>query len=194
MFGQTGAGKTHFMLEILRRRLIHPFPKNIYYMYNVEQPFMREHPEITFIKGLDFEKMDISQPSVLVIDDLIMESKNKEVGAAFIAGSHHHQISLFYITQNLFPKCDNFRLMSANCHYYVLFYNQRNFSQVHTLTRQIFVGNDRHRILNAYKRSGEQSRGFILLSFSPLLPHQLTVITDYWEICPTVYLTPNCKK
>ena len=40
IFGPTGIGKTQFILEVIRQQLIHPFPENIYYMYNIEQPFM----------------------------------------------------------------------------------------------------------------------------------------------------------
>ena len=40
IFGQTGAGKTYFILEVMRQRLIHPFPQDVYYMYNIEQDFM----------------------------------------------------------------------------------------------------------------------------------------------------------
>ena len=40
IFGQTGVGKTEFMLEVIRQKLVHPFPEQVYYMYNVEQPFM----------------------------------------------------------------------------------------------------------------------------------------------------------
>ena len=187
IFGQTGAGKTQFILRIIRERLIEPFPKNVYYMYGVEQPFMKDNPDIKFIYGLDFEQMDTSEPSLLVVDDLILDT-NKDVASAFIMGSHHKKISIFFITQNLFPNCNTFRLMSANAHYYVLFHNQRNLRQVHTLARQIFVGKDVNRILAAYKRASKKSRGFVLLSFSPLLPKELTVITDYWEPWISIYL------
>jgi hypothetical protein len=78
--------------------------------------------------------------------------------------------------------------MSANTHYYVLFQNQRNFRQINTLARQVFVGKDVNRILEAYKRACQSPRGFILLSFSPLLPNELTVTTDYWQPWLSVYL------
>lgn len=192
VFGQTGAGKTHFILNVIKNKLVHPFPDKIYYMYNVEQDFMKTwnktpNQAITFIKGLDFNQLDTSQPSLLVIDDLIL-STNKDVAEMFILGSHHKQISLFYITQNLFPNDSIFRTMSANAHYYVLFHCQRHFRQVHTLGRQIFVGNDLKRIINAYKRASEKPRGFIVLSFSPLLPKELTVVTDWFEAWPSLYL------
>ena len=192
IFGQTGAGKTYFMLEVIRQKLIHPFPKNIYYMYNIEQDFMyrwneTEEQKITFIQGLGVEQMNTSEPSLLVIDDLLL-STNKEVVEMFILGSHHKQISLFYLTQNLFPNCNMNRTMSNSAHYYVLFHNQRNFRQIHTLAHQIYVGRDVQRITNAYKRASKQERGFVVLSFAQGLPEEITVVTDWWEPCPSIYL------
>ena len=146
-----------------------------------------EDQKISFIQGLDLEKIDASEPSLLVIDDLLL-STNKGLVEMFILGSHHKEISLFYLTQNLFPNCNMSRTMSSNAHYFVLFQNQRNFRQVHTLARQIFVGRDVKRITNAYKRASKQQRGFIVLSFAQDLPEELTVVTDWWEICPSVYL------
>ena len=187
IFGQTGAGKTCFILDVIRYKLVHPFPNNIYYMYKIRQPFMDQINNINFIEGLDFNAIDTNTPSMLVIDDLVL-STNKDVAEMFILGSHHRQISIFFITQNLFPNCNLFRLMSTNSHYFVIFQNQRNFRQVMTLARQIFVGRDIKRITEAYKRASNTLRGFIVLSFSPLLPNELTVVTDWWEQCPSVYL------
>ena len=192
IFGATGVGKTEFILEVIRQRLVHPFPRNIFYLYSIEQDFMstwnqNELQPIKFIKGLNFDQVDTSEPSMVVIDDLLL-STNKIVAEMFILGSHHKQISLFFLTQNLFPNCDLFRTMSANAHYYVIFHNQRNFRQVHTLARQIYVGKDLARISNAYKKAAERQRGFIVLSFAPELPDELTVVTDWWEICPSIYL------
>ena len=187
IYGQTGAGKTHFILEVIRQKLVYPFPKNIYYMYKVRQSFMDKMKNITFIEGLNFDAIDTSSSSFLVVDDLVL-STNKHVAEMFILGSHHKKISIFFLTQNLFPNCSLFRLMSANSHYFVIFQNQRNFRQVMTLARQIFVGKDVQRITQAYKRAATTDRGFIILSFSPLLPKELTVVTDWWESCPSIYL------
>ena len=187
IFGQTGSGKTHFILDVIRQKLIHPFPERIYYMYKIRQPFMDMLDNITFIEGLDFEALNTDKWSMLVIDDLVL-STNKGVAELFILGSHHRQISIFFLTQNLFPNCDLFRTMSANAHYFVIFQNQRNFRQVMTLAHQIFVGKDVDRITEAYKRASRTPRGFIVLSFSPLLPNHLTVVTDWWKKCPSVYL------
>ena len=93
IYGQTGAGKTHFILEVIRQKLVYPFPKNIYYMYKVRQSFMDKLKNITFIEGLNFDAIDTSCSSLLVVDDLIL-STNKHVAEMFILGSHHKKISI----------------------------------------------------------------------------------------------------
>ena len=162
-------------------------------MYNVEQDFMKtlnnnEQHKIKFIKGLNFDELDTTKPSLLVVDDLMLSGKNKDMAEMFILGSHHKQISVFYITQNLFPNCPLFRLMSSNAHYFVLFNSQRHYRQINTLAQQMFCGPDQKRVTNAYLRSSKQPRGFILLTLTPEIPKELTVITDYWEWFPSVYL------
>ena len=180
--GMSGCGKTQFILKVIRTRAIQPFPTNIYYMYKVRQDFMKDFKNILFIEGLDLDKIDTLQPSMVIIDDLMLEN-SKELSEMFILGSHHKMISLFYLTQNIFQNSDLYRLMSANAHYMVVFSNRRN-----TLAHQIFVEKDVNRILEAYKRESLRAHGFIVLCFSPKLPPELTVVTDWWSQCPSVYL------
>ena len=125
IMGPSGAGKTHFILDVIRQELIHPMPKRIFYMYNIEQNFMltwndTEKQHINFIKGLKFDEIDTSEPSMLVIDDFVLSSNN-ELGKMFLMGSHHRQISLFYITQCIFPDDAIFRKMSRNSHFFCYF-------------------------------------------------------------------------
>ena len=194
IFGMSGVGKTTFMLEVLKQKLIHPMPKLVFYMYKTKQKFMETLNDeirdlsITFIEGLNFESLEnISEPSVLIIDDLLL-STDKKVCEQFIVDSHHKKISTFYLTQNLFPKNENFRTMSLNAHYFVLFKNQRSFRQIITLAHQVYSGKDVDRIKNAYIYCMGQERGFIVLCFTSILPPELTVITDYFSKCPSVWL------
>ena len=187
IYGCTGVGKTHFMLRILKEKLIEPFPNQITYMFGIRQGFMNtwnkeNNPKIEFVEGLDFSR--VKDNSVLVIDDLLL-SNNKEVAGAFIMASHHRKISVFYLTQNLFPNDNLFRLMSLNTHYFVLFQNPRNQRQVFTLAQQAFADLSAFKV--AYKRVSLTPRGFILLSFNPLLPKSLTIVTDYWSKYVSVY-------
>ena len=188
IYGCTGVGKTHFMLRILKEKLIEPFPKVITYMFGIRQNFMdswnkENNNKIEFVEGLDFSK--VKDDSVLVIDDLLL-SNNKEVAGAFIMASHHRNISVFYLTQNLFPNDPLFRLMSLNSHYFVLFQNPRNQRQVFTLAQQAFT--DLSAFKAAYKSASLMPRGFILLNFNPLLPEELTIVTDFWSKYISVYI------
>ena len=59
------------MLEVIRKRLVEPWPKNVYYFYTVEQDFMKtwnehEYTPMTFIKGIDLTKIDTSSPSLAI--------------------------------------------------------------------------------------------------------------------------------
>ena len=85
IYGQSGCGKTHFILKVLEKKLIEPFPDNIYYFYKVEQDFMQNYPQITFLKGLAFDEVDTTKPSCVICDDLLLDM-NKELASAFILG------------------------------------------------------------------------------------------------------------
>ena len=193
IFGPPRAGKTQFMLEVLRKKLIHPFPKIVNYVYGgQEQQFMldwneKEEQPINFIKGLQLSDIDFSQPSILIVDDLVL-TQSKELVNCFIRGSHHQSISIFYITQNLFPNCPLFRMMSSAAHYFVIFNSQRHFRQINTLARQMFCGEDVKRVINAYKRASGKNRSFIVLTLVPGFPQELTVMTDWWQWFPSCYL------
>jgi len=68
---------------------------------------------------------DGSQPTMLVIDDLMSET-NQLMADIFTKRSHHHDISVIYMTQNVFDKNKYARTISLNVHYLVLFKNPRD--------------------------------------------------------------------
>jgi len=176
------------MLRILREQLIEPFPKSITWMFGIHQEFMtswnqNNSMKIDFVEGLDFSK--VKKHSILVIDDLML-SNNKEVAEMYILKSHHDSVSTFFLCQNLFPNDPLFRLMSLNSHYFVLFQNPRNQRQVFLLASQAFQDLSAFKL--AYKRASMTPRGFIVLNFNPLLPKEVTIITDFWSKYISVYI------
>lgn len=56
----------------------------------------------------------------------------------FTIHSHHKNISVFILSQNLFSRGKFFRTISLNSHYLVIFKNPRDKSQLNVLARQIF--------------------------------------------------------
>ena len=51
--GPSGSGKTMYVLKLITEQQMEPFPKDIYYLYNIRQDFMKDFPQIIFVQGMD---------------------------------------------------------------------------------------------------------------------------------------------
>ena len=80
---------------------------------------------------------DGSEPSLIVVDDH-MSDINQVVADIFTKISHHRNISILHLTQNLFDENKYARTISLNAHHLVLFKNPRDASQFATLARQMY--------------------------------------------------------
>ena len=108
---------------------------------------------VTFCKGLtDVEEFPADgENRWLVIDDLMDElSGRDELNSLFTKQSHHLNISVFFVVQNLFHK--GLRQVSLNSHYMFLFYNPRDVSTIQNLGRQLFPANPKF-LLKAYEEA-----------------------------------------
>jgi hypothetical protein len=80
---------------------------------------------VTFIKGVpEFENPENS-PTLIVLDDLMDSAYSTKVSQLFTKGSHHRNISLILVTQNLFHQGHSSRDTSLNSKYIVVFKNPR---------------------------------------------------------------------
>ena len=71
-------------------------------------------------------------------DQMIDASKDKRIVNLFTRGSHHRNLSVIYIVQNLFHQGKGSRSISLNSHYLVLFKNPRDKLQILTLAKQMY--------------------------------------------------------
>ena len=191
--GATSSGKTTTVLEIIRQRLIEPWPEKIFYLYGAKQDFMdswnqdKHNSPIEFVSGLELDVLQkFNGPKLLIIDDLCL-TQNKELTNHFIRGSHHLQTTTIYISHSIFLNDDNYRVMSNNCQYMLIMRNKRNLAQLTRLARQI-LGSDYIRIIDAYNYNKNNQFGFVLLSFHPRVPEELLVSTDFFKPCPSIFL------
>lgn len=191
--GATSSGKTTTVLEIIKQKLIDPWPLKTFYLYGARQEFMdrwnhnKQNPPIEFVSGLELQVLEkFDGPKLLVIDDLCL-SQNKDLANHFIRGSHHKQTTTIYISHSIFLNDDNYRIMSNNCQYMLIMRNKRNLAQLTRLARQI-LGTDYIRILEAYNFNKNNQFGFVLLSFHPKVPEELLVSTDFFKKCPSIFL------
>jgi len=91
-------------------------PNKIVCCYGEYQQLFCQYPEVIFHQGLpDLNDFDGSDPVLLIIDD-VMQETNETAANLFTIGSHHRNMSVVYLAQNLFPKkhiCQNYQSQCA---------------------------------------------------------------------------------
>ena len=166
--GPTSSGKTQFVLRLIRHadELIHPPPERILYCYGEFQPSFLELPQIEFHEGFpDVTRFDGRHRYLLIIDDL-MNEVNQNVCNIFTKLSHHRNVSVIFVTQNLFHRNKHVRTMNLNTHYIVLFKNPRDAGQVSTLARQMYPGKSKF-VVEAYEDATKEPYGYLLIDLKP---------------------------
>ena len=75
--------------------------------------------------------LDVNIHNLIVIDDQMIEAgKDNRIVNLFTKGSHHRNLSVICIVQNLFHQGKGNRSISLNSHYLVLFKNPRDKLQI----------------------------------------------------------------
>ena len=93
---------------------------------------------------------------------MIDTSKDKRIVNLFTRGSHHRNLSVIYIVQNLFHQGKGSRSISLNSHYLVLFKNPRDKLQILTLAKQMYPGQTDF-FLNQYEEAVKRPFGYLLI-------------------------------
>ena len=146
--GPSGSGKLVWTKKLLLSSLIQPSPERIIWCFGQWQPLYdnirKKIPRIEFVNGIpdhlnDQHYIDVSKRNILVFDDLMTEAKcDQRIADLFTKGSHHRNISVVYLTQNLFPQGKAGRDIILNTQYMVLFNNSIDRQQVAILARRIY--------------------------------------------------------
>jgi len=114
---------------------------------------------------LTHEVFDGRCPTLLIIDDLMSET-NQLVANIFTIISHHRNVSVLYVTQNVFDKNKFARTISLNAHYLVLFKNPRDAIQFATLARKMYP-HDWKFAVEAYGDATYVPYGYLLVDLKP---------------------------
>ena len=146
--GATGCGKTQFTLKLIKHasKVIDPAPEKIVWCYGVYQKAFGELPHVEFHEGIpDLAMFDGLKRTLLIIDDLMHEADDR-VTKIFTKISHHRDVSVVYLTQNLFFGGKENRTIALNTQYFIIFKNPRDSTQIATLSRQMYPGRSRYMI------------------------------------------------
>ena len=181
--GPTGSGKSFFTKEFIanKDKLFSKNPvKSVLYCYGIYQPLFdemeRQYPFITFHHGLPSESTlkglaSSNEHSLCILDDLMhLATKNDDVELLFVQKSHHMNITVVFISQNLLNQNKNARTISLNTHYFILFKNVCDSQQIKCLARQIYP-NCSKAFLQAYEDATKDPYGYLYVKMSPHAAH-----------------------
>ena len=194
--GGTSSGKSFFTKRLLENasQMIHPAPDRTIYCYGEWQPMFREMKHVEFVRGLTeslVSRENLSGHTCLVIDDLSDEVDEKLIGSLFSKMSHHRDISVIFLLNNLYYRgLKNMRDISLNTHYLVLFKTARDQSSVTTIARQM-LGKDYKLMLSAYEDAVREKYGYLLVDSKPATPDILRLRTKIFPGEATVCYTNN---
>jgi len=129
------------------------------------------------------------KPCLIILDDLLNEVYSKDVCDLFTKGSHHRNISLILITQNLFHQGRFCRDISLNAKYSVAIKNVRDKSQFQYLARQVHP-EDSDSLYKAYLDATERPHGYLILDFAQDTDDRLRYRTNVFpdEYPPIIYV------
>ena len=188
--GPSSSGKTVFVKKLLEQKndVILDTPERILWCYGEFQPLFQKLsdsvPGIQFVEGLPDDWSDHLDPrhkSLIVIDDLMSECGNdSRITKLFTKGSHHRNLSVVYIVQNLFYQSKESRTISLNCHYIVLFKNPRHRSQITHLAKQMYPNQTRF-MSEAYFDTTEEPYGYLFVDLKPNTPEKYRLRTNIFK-------------
>jgi len=157
---------------------------------NLVQEWKNECPQKEYIEELA-EKHSKSGGLTVIIDDLISQI-NKDMVDLFQVVSHHSNVNIFFIAQNLFQDDKKYRNMRLNANYIVLFKNPANQKQATTFINQ-FSPLYSKQLLDVYNKITRRGYSYLLFDLHQDTPDEIRVRTKVFpqEGLLEVYVPPN---
>ena len=174
--GPSQSGKTTFVLDLLDQRDV-AFKCNInrvVWCYGIYQPKLNAllQSKGFILHSNIVDVSDIQPYDIVVLDDLIHESKNsQDVTAMFTRAAHHKPCFIIFLMQNLFPPGKEARTRSLNTHYYVILKNPRDKSQIEFLARQILPRQPKT-LVNIFEAATEKPHSYLFLDLTQECPEE----------------------
>ena len=193
--GPTCSGKTTWLKQLLLNadKMIQPRPHNIFWFYKRWQPIYTELRKklnnIKFIQGIppslkNAKCFDERFPTLFIFDDLMRDAtRNSDICELYTEGSHHRNLSVICLLQNIYHHGRENRTMSLNTQYLVLFKNPRDQLQVMTLSRQMFPHRS-YQFMDQFNRATTKPYGYLVIDLKQNTP-------DYQRIRTDVFINNN---
>jgi hypothetical protein len=161
--GPTMCGKSTFVHSILADKQLFSEPVVRVYWYFGQETDVLLGKEYILKVGLPESFADIEANSVIVLDDLMQESKDHPgVSNLFTKLVHHKNLIVINITQNFFLRTNETRTRRLNAQYLVLFKNPSDATQIAVIGRQMYPHNPSF-LSHVYNKATRHPHGYIFI-------------------------------
>jgi DNA polymerase III delta prime subunit len=206
--GPSQSGKTTLALNLLRgidEVFLQPECKNnIIYFYNQWQhgfeSFKTENTVKEWVNKMPSTEDVLEKTlmykdfggSVAIVDDF-QQQLSRDTIELFTRVSHHANVVIMLLMQNIFCKNPVFREISLNSTYNFLLKNPRDAAQISNYARQFAPGNTDY-IVEAFKDATKQPYSYLLFDNHQLTPDILRVRSNVLphEFPMRIYTPKNC--
>jgi len=176
--GPTGSGKT-----ILLRRLL---ANHKWSVANIDGDTLRviwifgvwqceytkpigDSVKVVYSEALPTAEELSFKPHIIVVDDLMSEMAANKDMSDWSKYSHHNNISVFFVVQNLFFQSKLMRTISLNAQYMILLKNARDRQQIAHLGRQLYPNKPKF-LINAFTDATNTPYGYLVVDTTATTP------------------------
>ena len=198
--GNRRTGKTHFTKTLIlkSRELIAPPIDRIFWFYashqadvfrEIDASAVKAQLTVEYAKGLPsgdiMDSVDARfGKKLIVIDDLMEEASNRSDVSNLFTKGRHSDVSVIFLTQNLFHKGKFSREISLNTDYMINFKNPRDSSIITNLGRQ--MGNTKF-LQDVYRDATKEPYSHLLLDMRADTDNGLRYRSNVLEDIQRVY-------
>ena len=187
--GPSGSIKTECSREVRHSSIIDLSPENLVVLQPMATALRgveKGDANYYFYQGIpdhlnDDKCIDAEKRHLIVFKDFMTEAKCDQcVAVLFTKGSNHRNLSVIYLTQNLFPQGKVCRDIALNTQYLVLFNNPIDRQQVATLAKRIYPSSSAS-FMRRFEETKSRPYGYLVVDLKASTPERDCLHTNIFE-------------
>ena len=183
--GPSQSGKTQLTLKLIDHRmtLFDCVIERVVWCYGIYQRELHVELEKRGVvtQAEPIHTSNIRPFDLIILDDMLdVTRSSQDVTAMFTKAAHHKPCFIIFIMQNLFPGGKEARTRSLNTHYYILFKNPRDKSQIDFLARQIAPRKSKA-LIDVFEAATTPAHGYLFCDFTQECPDSYRFRTNLFR-------------
>ena len=163
MIGPSKSGKSLLCLKLLKNLSIFEGKYDkIIYIASYVPSFSKELKKVIFLDKVPTEELPSN--SIIIFDDMIYNPEGMKLASQYAFRDCNHRNSIAIVmTQRIYVSNDNFRMISDNCDYIILFKQLRGEQKLKMLARDVFPSKLQKYFFESYNHATKEQYGYLVI-------------------------------